>query len=389
MPAELNAFLTSCMGSIEDGSFVKITFSKPLTKSGNLTNVYGRRVSIKGKDFMSLTYRYSTKDEVKNIDISATRDFFLVLLKDSFRIATLFTLNENIVLQTSKKGKCTILKQKPSISEKPKATHDKKKMRLTGSDDRYLVELGVLDKNGSPIPKMVDKYRQINKFLEIAGGLISKISLDDPVKIVDMGSGKGYLTFALYDLLANKWGRTVHVKGVEQRKDLVDFCNTVAGNCGFTGLSFECGSIDSVHDPEMDVLIALHACDTATDDAINKGINAGASLIVCAPCCHKQIRKQLKGKTFENPVLKYGIFKERELEMVTDTIRAMILEKNQYKTSIFEFVSNEHTRKNILLVGTKVNNLVDKGLIDDKIEALKNSFGITYHYLEKLRDSFG
>jgi len=162
-------------------------------------------------------------------------------------------------------------------------------------------------------------------------------------------------------------------------------CNQVADKCEFEQLKFEDKPIEKYNE-NIDVLIALHACDTATDDAIGKGIGSEAQLIITAPCCHKQIRQQLKGTEQDSPLLKYGIFKERQFEMVTDTIRALILEKNQYNAKVFEFVSNEHTRKNVMLVGQKSNKRPDSKSIEEKIEELKKDYCIQYHYLEKILD---
>jgi hypothetical protein len=164
----------------------------------------------------------------------------------------------------------------------------------------------------------------------------------------------------------------------------VEYCNNVAKECGFNSLHFVCKPIEEYKEAKIDILIALHACDTATDDAIYKGIVSDSSLIICAPCCHKQIRQQVKGIEQESPLLKYGIFKERQFEMVTDTIRALIMEEHQYQTKIFEFISNEHTRKNILLVGAKTEQKADRKSIDEKIESVKNMYQIKQHYLEKL-----
>ena len=182
----------------------------------------------------------------------------------------------------------------------------------------------------------------------------------------------------------NKLNIDAQITGVEQRKDLVEKGNTIARECGFQNLHFEESTIDQFEINQVDILIALHACDTATDDAIAKGIKTNASLIVCAPCCHKQIRQQVKGKEQKNPILKYGIFKEREFEMVTDTIRALILEKHHYKSNIFEFISNEHTRKNTMLVGVKSKTIANEESIDQKIQAIKQQYNIDYHYLEKV-----
>lgn len=258
-------------------------------------------------------------------------------------------------------------------------------MKRVSTHHDYLKHLGIFDEQGKLIPKMADKYRQINKFLEIVEAQLKTVTLPKTINIVDMGSGKGYLTFALYDYLINQKKWNVTITGIELRKHLVDFCNDVAQKCEFSQLKFEAKPIEEYKNNAIDVLIALHACDIATDFAIAKGIKANATLIICAPCCHKQIRQQLKGKAFMNPMLKYGIFKERMFEMVTDTIRALILEQYQYKTQVFEFISSEHTAKNIMLIGGKQPfKKVDKKAIQTKIDELKAEFEIEYHELEKL-----
>ena len=199
-----------------------------------------------------------------------------------------------------------------------------------------------------------------------------------------MGAGKGYLTFALYDFLSNTLRKKAQVMGVEVRPDLVQLCNQIAQNAGFEQLNFQQGYIGNFTLPKTDILIALHACDTATDDAIFKGIQAKADLIICAPCCHKQIRKQMNCTTHLQNMLQYGIHKERMAEMVTDTIRALLLEVNGYQTKVFEFISTEHTGKNVMIVGQKVSKTKDSSHYLEKIEMLKSEFGIEEHYLEKL-----
>ena len=204
------------------------------------------------------------------------------------------------------------------------------------------------------------------------------------LRIVDMGSGKGYLTFALYDYLVNILNLQAKVTGVEIRENLIEICNEIAQNSKFENLHFEQGFIQGYELPKTDILIALHACDTATDEAIAKGIKADAQLIVCAPCCHKQIRKQIKDDSLLEPILNFGILKERQAEIVTDTIRALILESNGYKTKVFEFISMDHTGKNVMIVGQKRREAVDAKIYLDKVEELKKQFGIEFHYLEKL-----
>lgn len=380
----IDDFMSSIKTSITKKMFVKITLSKPTHLAGDLLNVYARLIAGKDEAKISFTYHFRTNDQTKNFAIDDGLFALRALVEKSFYNSRLFTLEEDIVLQITKKGNAGITKAKPSISELPSTTHDREKTKRTGAGDAYLTTLGIMDANGALIPKMADKYRQINKYLEILDDLVKSTTLPDQINIVDMGSGKGYLTFALYDYLKNKQGLSVTMTGIELRQELVQQCNDLAVSCGFTDLKFKCEPIDKFTGERIDILIALHACDTATDDAIAKGIFADASLIVCAPCCHKQIRQQVKGKEQESPLMKYGIFKERQFEMVTDTIRALILEKKRYHTKIFEFVSNEHTRKNILLVGTKSKHAVDDATLDKKINSIKEAYQIDYHYLERI-----
>ncbi len=381
---EVTDFLESAVKSINAPRFVKLTLSKPTRQAGDLLNVYVKMAEIKNTVSLSFTYHFATNDKVKNFEVTEGIQELNSLLKSSFYHATLFSIDEDLTLRISKKGNAGIIKTAATFTELRDPAHDRQKVKRTQENDSYLMALGINDAQGVLIPKMADKFRQINKYLEIMENQIQSTELPEKITIVDMGSGKGYLTFALYDFLKNKKNRDVTVTGIEMRKELVDYCNTVAKQCGFDQLHFVQQSIEEFNDKKVDIVIALHACDTATDDAIYKALTANAALIVCAPCCHKQIRQQVKGKEQESPLLKYGIFKERQFEMVTDTLRALILEKKNYTTSIFEFVSNEHTRKNVLLVGTKTDKKADQHALDEKIDAIKKSYQIDYHYLEKL-----
>ena len=383
MSMDLIEFEQALLESAKNGTFAKLTLSKPAKKSSDLKNVYLRLADMKGQLHFSFTYRYKTKDQVKNYTLSETWDQINELLKEAFRSAILMTTEYDIQVQISKKGKVLLNRQKPSITQAPDLSHDKIKLKRSSSNENYLYHLGITTATGEVIPKMADKYRQINKYLEIVDGLVSKANLPNKVHAVDMGSGKGYLTFALYHFLKYKKGIDIEITGIELRVELVDLCNQVAQKCGFDNLTFKAQSIESFSPKSIDILIALHACNTATDDALAKGILSQSALIICAPCCHKQIRQQVKGKKQEHPILRYGIFQERHFEMVTDTIRALLLEKNGYATKVFEFISNEHTAKNIMIVGTKTDSQVNKQA-QGQITTLKAEYNIDFHYLEQL-----
>lgn len=363
--------------AMEEAEFVKLTFSKPRVKQSDLQNVYVRPVQLKGQDRYQFTYRFRSRDEVKNYALQDSLALIQQLFTDPFMIMTLTQQRQVDTFRRNKKGIHHL--SKAASHPSPDVSHDHIKNTLVPTDRPFLQSLGVTDENGRLVPKMADKYRQISRFVEIASGLIPDT---DPISIVDMGSGKGYLTFALYDYLCQQ-DIDCMVIGIEQRKDLVQLCNEVAEKHGFDNLVFQESSIGDVNVGSIDVLIALHACDTATDDAIHYAIRNKAKTIITAPCCHKQVRKDA-GDGTDNPLLQHGIFQERQFEMVTDTIRALLMESRGYKSRIFEFVSNEHTRKNVMLVGEFTNKQDSDKL--QLVRELKKQYDISTHYLEELLD---
>lgn len=382
-------FLSAIVKSTLNNTFVSISLGNYKGTEENLKNIYIKRILIKKEEKLSFTYRYKTKDIVKNYDIKEGIEKIQNALNEGFKIATLFTTNQDICIENTK-DKGFILKEKPATkTELPSLSHDKDKKRIiTAQGKKYLYELKITDEAGNVFKTTQDKYRQINHYIEILASLIKEMPTQTAYNVVDMGSGKGYLTFALYDYLQNVLKVSTQVTGVEFRKDLVEICNKIALNSEFEGLHFEQGTIESYENQDINILIALHACDTATDDAIAKGLQANAELIVVAPCCHKQIRREMEKNKVTNDIdflTQYGIFLERQAEMVTDGIRAMILEYFGYKTKVFEFISDAHTPKNVMIVGIKQakQNKKNPALLE-KIQAAKAYFGITYHHLEKI-----
>jgi len=214
------------------------------------------------------------------------------------------------------------------------------------------------------------------------------------LSIVDMGSGKGYLTFAAYDYFKNRLGIHVQVTGVEARQELVDICNEVAAAGEFTGLKFVNSNIGEFDVGNVDILIALHACNTATDDAIFKGISANAGLIIVAPCCHQELRPQMRSPEMLKDILKHGVMLERVAETITDGLRSMLLERSGYSAKLFEFVPTEHTPKNNMLVGTRTpSSAMDAKAssrlaeLDQRIKQIKDLYDIKEQHLETLLDS--
>jgi SAM-dependent methyltransferase len=382
-------FLEALSQSLANGTFISLTLANYKGQEEGLKNAYIKRVLIKREEKLSFTYRYKTRDIVKNYTLEEGVALISNLLQTGFGSATVFTSEFDGLLQRDNKGNSTYKKLKPTKTEVPSLEHDSAKKRLIAADQKsYLTDLKITDNEGKVFKNAQDKYRQINHYIEILSPLVKEIATKSPLNVVDMGSGKGYLTFALYDYLVNVAHLAAQVTGVEYRSDMVDLCNAIAKKASFNGLNFVQGTIEDYSADSLDVLIALHACDTATDDAIAQGIKSNAELIVVAPCCHKQIRREIeKGKATNDLdfLLKYGIFLERQAEMVTDGIRALVLEYFGYKTKVFEFISDAHTPKNVLVVGVKNRRSTqDRERVLEKIKAAKNYFGIGYHHLERV-----
>ncbi|MFT7603448.1 MAG: SAM-dependent methyltransferase [Saprospiraceae bacterium] len=379
---EIETFIGEVRKSIASDTFVKLTLSKMAGGEEGLINVYIRKIELKGENQLSFTLHYQTRDEVKNHPIEEGLGIIRLWLGVTILNANLLTSEADYNLVFNKKRKARLLTKKASLKTVPSTTHDRSKARqITPEGNVYLRALGITSAEGKVMKEGQRKFKQINKYIEILSGLIKDNFEKEQLNILDVGSGKGYLTFALYDFLKNSLHKKPQIAGIELRQPLVDFTNQLAAETGFDQLQFIAKDINDFEVKDLDILIALHACDIATDIAIAKGIQSNAKLIVVAPCCHKQIRKEMNCSSELAPILKHGILEERQAELITDGIRALLLEAHGYKTKVFEFISTEHTSKNLIIVGTKAK--ADTGAYK-KIEDIKKSFGIEEHYLEGL-----
>lgn len=389
MPNELT-FFADLAYSLQNQTFIKCSLSKYYSSDVALKNIYAKPVKIKSEIKISVTFHHKTNDQVKNL----SNEEFIDLMKEqlgahAFSEANVLTSGFDLKYEIRKNGKISVSKSKPTLQVKQELTHNKEKKRiLVAEETSWMTALKLTDSEGKVFKNAQDKFKQINHYIELVSPEIKQLSNPDYISVVDMGSGKGYLTFALYDYLTKTLGKKAKVKGVELRTELVELCNEVAKDSNCTDLEFHEGSIQDFALNKTDILVALHACDTATDDAILKGIKAHAELIVVAPCCHKQIRREMeKGECNATlqPLVKHGIFLERQAEMLTDTIRALILENNGYQVKVMQFISDVHTPKNVLITAIrKPGKVVSNPEILQKIASLKELFGIKEHYLETL-----
>ena len=374
--------------SFKNGSFVKMTLSKPMAKNNELRNIYIKPILLKDNKMYQFTYRYERRDETKNFDANQTTEQVRSLVPDVFQNVSLFTISEDVTLLVSKKGKPTLMCKAVKEQREQDLSHDHEKTRLIDPMKPWWYLLGLTSRDGKVLSDMQHKFKQICKYVEIVDGVMKQTKFGDEIHIADMGAGKGYLTFALYEYLTSRYDKKIVMEGVEIRKDLVLKINDIIEKCKdarpcVSTIRFVENSIENYQPSNLDVLIALHACDTATDDAILKGIRNNAKLIICAPCCHKQIRREMEKSGKTDAMTRFGIFLERQAVMITDAVRALVLEYCGYKTQVMEFIEIDNTPKNVLLVGRKSDKPVDKEAIAKQIDGLLKQYGIDEHYLWK------
>ncbi|NWC96509.1 MULTISPECIES: SAM-dependent methyltransferase [unclassified Pseudomonas] len=380
-------FLELLSVSLEQKAFIKLVLAKYVGEEPDLQKLIIKQLTVKDQPCLSFVYRYKTRDITKNFSLEDGVGAIAELLPASFKNAHLLSVTDEAQLEYSKKNKSSLFKSKPQqLREAPSAEHNREKNRFLDLTRPFLADLGVTNAKHELIPAMSRKWKQINKFIEVFSHALttSPLKLDQPVRVADFGSGKGYLTFAIHDYLRNTLKAEGEVTGVELREDMVTLCNNAAARLDHPGLVFKCGDVRSVAPSELDVMIALHACDIATDYAIHTGIRSGASIIMCSPCCHKQIRLQIQSPVLLKPMLQYGLHLGQQAEMVTDSLRALFLEACGYETKVFEFISLEHTNKNKMILAVKRAEPVDPAQLLVKIQELKAFYSITEHCLETL-----
>ncbi|QXI39491.1 class I SAM-dependent methyltransferase [Pseudomonas xantholysinigenes] len=381
-------FLRQLADALADGSLTKLVLARHVGADQSLQRIIAKPVQIKGEPCLQLVYRHQTRDITRNLPLQQAQALIAELLPQSFRNAHLFITEGEVQLEFSKKGKPMLrhhLSQQAPRAAAP-AAHDREKKRYLELSRPFLRDLGVTDAQGALIPSMSRKWKQINKFIEVFDHALAgaPVAADQLLRVADFGSGKGYLTFAMHDYLRNSLGREAQVTGVELRPDMVELCNAATARLEHPGLVFECGDVRSVVPEAIEVMIALHACDIATDYAIHTGIRCNAAIIMCSPCCHKQIRPQLHSPGLLQPMLQYGLHLGQQAEMLTDSLRALYLEACGYETKVFEFISLEHTNKNKMILAVKRRQPQDNAALLEKISQLKAFYGVQEHCLESL-----
>ena len=353
--SDLQSLFTDCLNE----TLIRVILSNPSSKDGVIKIC--ARPMLKNKSLLFQIEEY-TKTQVfhKNLTAGDAGSYLTGKLSSdtssqtaSFKNALVETQSFTANVLVSKKGTITIKKKMNASAKQPKIflSHNRKKKYILeeGIPVPFLIDLGVMTQNGNIVNAHYDKFRQINRFLEYIEDILPSLPTGRELRILDFGCGKSYLTFAIYYYLKVLKGYPVRITGLDLKEDVIRHCNELAVKYGYDKLEFLCGDI-AYYDgcSQVDMVVTLHACDTATDYALAKAVGWGAKVILSVPCCQHELNKQMKNDLL-SPVLHYGILKERMAALMTDGLRAQILEANGYRTQILEFIDMAHTPKNLLI----------------------------------------
>ena len=353
--SDLQSLFTDCLNE----TLIRVILSNPSSKDGVIKIC--ARPMLKNKSLLFQIEEY-TKTQVfhKNLTSGDAGSYLTGKLSSdtssqtaSFKNALVETKSFTANVLVSKKGTITIKKKVNASAKQPKISlsHNRKKKYILeeGIPVPFLIDLGVMTQNGNIVNAHYDKFRQINRFLEYIEDILPSLPTGRELRILDFGCGKSYLTFAIYYYLKVLKGYPVRITGLDLKEDVIRHCNELAVKYGYDKLEFLCGDI-AYYDgcSQVDMVVTLHACDTATDYALAKAVGWGAKVILSVPCCQHELNKQMKNDLL-SPVLHYGILKERMAALMTDGLRAQILEANGYRTQILEFIDMAHTPKNLLI----------------------------------------
>lgn len=374
----LHRFLNLLREGATQNSFVRLTLGASRGNDPALRKVVVRPVLLRGEIVWSFVFRYPTRDITKNHPVQDALAHCAELLGSMLFRAHLRTRNAEATLDLRSAERPRLTLRALRETDSAPQTHDRQRDWRIGPDRGWLHGLGVTTREGRVCIGMEAKFRQINKFVELLSHLLPRTRLQPgtPLRLVDMGCGKGYLTFAAWDWLRSNGWPGAEVLGLETRPELVELCRRAAAAHSCEGLIFQHGTIADTQVLRAEVLVALHACDTATDDALAKGVGSGAALLMAAPCCHKELRSQLQPPAVLAGALRHGILHERQAELLTDALRAGLLEWAGYTTSVFEFIATEHTAKNLMIAAVQRGQTANRDQTAERVRQLAAWFGI-------------
>lgn len=336
----------------EERTLIQMVFGNVRRKSAPCRKAVLRPLMLRGELVYQAEYHFEKKVTHENRSPEEALTLALSLLAEDFKQLNIFSTDADYQVLAAKADKPRIIRSKPTkIMGELSHNQEKQYIIPDGTPCDFLIRLGVMTRDGQVIPRHYNKFRQINRFLEIVSDVSDQLPQkgDAPLKIIDFGCGKAYLTFALYYYLKRQLSRNVEIVGLDLKEDVIEFCSRVAEDLHYDGLRFQRGDIAEYSDTAAaDMVVTLHACDTATDFALIKAVRWNASVVLSVPCCQHELFSQLENQINE-PLLKQGILKERFSAILTDGLRALKMEAHGYEVSMIEFTSLEHTAKNIML----------------------------------------
>ena len=336
---------------INEDTIINATFSGVKNKAEKTFNkVTIKKVIIKSEEKHQFEYIYDKNVEHKNLNNDETIAEIFRLVETYFKQAIINTVEFDYHILVNKKGQIKINK-KTATRKFETISHNRKKKYILneGELSPFLIELGIMTAQGKIVKAKYDKFKQINRYLELVADCIPYLDKNKTIRIIDFGCGKAYLTFALYDYLVLKMGYNVEIVGLDLKENVIEFCSDLAQKLHFDDLRFEQGDIKGFQEfSEVDMVISLHACNTATDEALAKAVNWGAKVILAVPCCQHELLKKIKNNKMAS-MMKFGIIKEKLATLITDSLRANVLEIMGYRTQVLEFIDMEHTPKNIMI----------------------------------------
>lgn len=393
METPFELFFAKLQESLDRGTFVRLRLTPLRAKMEGAdrdSRAEARLVQLKGQNQLSVTVQQGSQTETRNHPVGEGLAWIRENLGNPFGNAWLGTTAKDWQLTVQDGGAARLVGHKPAQTTVPSRVHDER--RETILDDTagdWLKALGILNAEGRVLPGKTDKFHQVNRYLEILTHLVRECGWLEPpaapsLTLADMGCGKAYLTFGAWHLFRRVFKLPVRVIGVEQREALAAAGNRTAQAIAAEGLEFATGAIQEAPLPPLDALVALHACNTATDDAIRRGIALGARLIVVAPCCHQEARPQMQRPEPLAPILRHGIMEERLAEWLTDGLRSLYLEWAGYRTKVFEFIDTGHTPKNLMISAIRCREPFQAEEAREAILKLKQFFGIVHHALDPL-----
>ena len=365
--------------------FIRAVISSPKEKAGTavllecgtepvpgILKIKVRPLEKGGELFFQLEAFTKTQAFHRNLNPEAAGEILAVVM-ERFGQMQLETVSQDCTVLISKKRKVTIRRKQKKIRAKAAdLSHNRKKRYILeeGVAVPFLQDLGVMTQDGKIVHTRFDKFRQINRFLEFIEDILPQLDRGRELTILDFGCGKSYLTFAMYYYLRELKGYDVNIIGLDLKTDVIEKCNSLALRYGYEKLHFYHGDIADYEGVScVDMVVTLHACDTATDYALAKAVEWGAEVILSVPCCQHEVNKQIKNEMLE-PVLRYGILKERMSALITDAVRADLLESKGYDTQILEFIDMEHTPKNLLIRAVRTGKRSDQGKVEKMLAAL-------------------